>query len=47
MIHELFSVRGLDKGAIIIHEYNPKGKKVYGAGETAYVRFEPGSAHCI
>ena len=32
---------------LIIHEYNPKGKKVYGAGETAYVRFEPGSAHCI
>jgi iron(III) transport system ATP-binding protein len=32
---------------LIIHEYNPKGKKVYQMGETAYVGFEPGSAHCI
>ena len=32
---------------LIIHEYNPKGKKIYGMGETAYISFEPGSAHCI
>ena len=32
---------------LIIHEYNPKGKKIYGMGETAYVNFEPGNAHCI
>ena len=32
---------------LIIHEYNPKGKKIYAMGETAYVDFEPGNAHCI
>ena len=32
---------------LIIHEYNPKGKKIYAMGETAYVNFEPGNAHCI
>ncbi len=32
---------------LIIHDYNPKGKKVYQMGETAYVSFEPGNAHCI
>ena len=32
---------------LIIHEYNPKGKKIYGMGETAYIHFEPGNAHCI
>ncbi|MBQ9460270.1 MAG: ABC transporter ATP-binding protein, partial [Oscillospiraceae bacterium] len=32
---------------LVIHEYNPKGKRVYQMGETAYVSFEPGSAHCI
>lgn len=32
---------------LIIHEYNPKGKKIYNIGDTAYIDFEPGSAHCI
>lgn len=32
---------------LIIHEYNPKGKKIYAMDETAYVNFEPGNAHCI
>ena len=32
---------------LIIHEYNPKGKKIYAAGETAYVTFEPGNAHAL
>ena len=32
---------------LIIHEYNPKDKKIYGAGETAYIDFAPGDAHCI
>ncbi len=32
---------------LIIHEYNPKGKKIYAMGETAYIHFEPGNAHCI
>ncbi len=32
---------------LIIHEYNPKGKKIYAMGETAWINFEPGSAHCI
>ena len=32
---------------LIIHEYNPKGKNIYAMGETAYVGFEPGNAHCI
>ena len=32
---------------LIIHEYNPKSKKIYAMDETAYVNFEPGNAHCI
>ena len=32
---------------LIIHDYNPKGRKIYAAGESAYIDFEPGSAHCI
>ena len=32
---------------LIIHEYNPKDKKIYQAGETAYIDFAPGDAHCI
>ena len=32
---------------LIIHEYNPKDKKIYGACETAYIDFAPGDAHCI
>ena len=32
---------------LIIHDYNPKGKKIYEMGETAYVSFAPESAHCI
>ena len=32
---------------LIIHEYNPKGKKIYAMGETAYVDFAPANAHCI
>ena len=32
---------------LIIHEYNPKDKKIYKAGEKAYIDFEAGSAHCI
>ena len=27
--------------------YNPKDKKIYQAGETAYIDFAPGDAHCI
>ena len=32
---------------LIIHEYNPKDKKIYKAGDVAYVNFAPGDAHCI
>ena len=32
---------------LIIHEYNPKDKKIYQAGETAFIDFAPGDAHCI
>ena len=32
---------------LIIHEYNPKDKKIYQAGQTAYIDFAPGDAHCI
>ena len=32
---------------LIIHEYNPKDKKIYPAGATAYIDFAPGDAHCI
>ena len=44
--YQLYHVM-LGDAKLIIHEYNPKGKKIYGMGETAYVSFEPGSAHCI
>ena len=32
---------------LIIHEYNPKGKKIYQMGDTAYIDFTPSNAHCI
>ena len=32
---------------LIIHEYNPKDKKIYAMGDTAYINFAPGDAHCI
>ncbi len=32
---------------LIIHDYNPKGKKIYEMGDTAYVNFAPESGHCI
>ena len=32
---------------LIIHEYNPKDKKIYQAGETVFIDFAPGDAHCI
>ena len=44
--YQLYHVM-LGDNKLIIHEYNPKGKKIYAAGETAYIGFEPGSAHCI
>lgn len=44
--YHLYHVRVHDV-LLIIHEYNPKGKKIYGVGETAYVSFEPGNAHAL
>ena len=32
---------------LIIHEYNPKGKKIYKAGDDAYISFEVENAHII
>ena len=32
---------------LIIHEYNPKNKRIFDVGETAYLSFESESAHCI
>ena len=32
---------------LIIHDYNPKDKKIYKTGETVYVEFSPADAHCI
>ncbi|MBR4394148.1 MAG: ABC transporter ATP-binding protein, partial [Oscillospiraceae bacterium] len=32
---------------LIIHEYNPKNKRIFAAGETAYLSFESDNAHCI
>ncbi|MBO6041298.1 MAG: ABC transporter ATP-binding protein [Oscillospiraceae bacterium] len=32
---------------LIIHEYNPKNKRIFAAGETAYLSFESENAHCI
>ncbi len=32
---------------LIIHEYNPKNKRIFNVGETAYLSFESENAHCI
>ena len=32
---------------LIIHEYNPKNKRIFQQGETAYLSFESENAHCI
>ena len=32
---------------LIIHEYNPKNKRIFEAGETAYLSFASENAHCI
>ena len=32
---------------LIIHEYNPKNKRIFQQGETAYLCFESENAHCI
>ncbi len=32
---------------LIIHEYNPKNKRIFNIGETAYLSFESENAHCI
>ena len=32
---------------LIIHEYNPKNKRIFAVGETAYLSFESENAHCI
>ena len=45
--YQLYHVMLGDGAKLIIHEYNPKDKKVYAAGETAYIDFAPGDAHCI
>ena len=36
-----------DDTRLVIHDYNPKGKRIYQAGETACVEFSPADAHCI
>ena len=32
---------------LIIHEYNPKGKRIFAQGETAYISFAPENAHAL
>lgn len=32
---------------LIIHEYNPKGKKIYNIGDKAGIFFEPNNAHAL
>ncbi len=32
---------------LIIHEYNPKNKRIFNVGEEAYLSFESENAHCI
>lgn len=32
---------------LIIHEYNPKGKKIYSVGDKAGIYFEPDNAHAL
>ncbi len=37
----------VDDVKLIIHEYNPKGKKIYKAGDDAFISFEVENAHLI
>ena len=32
---------------LIIHEYNPKGKRIFAEGEEAFIRFTPDNAHAL
>ena len=32
---------------LVIHEYNPKNKRIFLQGETAYLNFASENAHCI
>ena len=45
--YQLYHVMLGENVKLIIHEYNPKDKRIYAAGETAYIGFAPGDAHCI
>ena len=44
--YQLYHVM-LGDNKLIIHEYNPKGKKIYPTGSSAYIDFAPGNTHCI
>ena len=44
--YQLYHVM-LGDNKLIIHEYAPRGKRVYDMGETAYLRFAPENGHCI
>jgi manganese-dependent inorganic pyrophosphatase len=44
--YQLYHVR-LGDTKLIIHEYNPKNKRIFQQGETAYLSFESENAHCI
>ena len=44
--YQLYHVR-LGDTKLIIHEYNPKNKRIFGQGETAYLSFASENAHCI
>ena len=44
--YQLYHV-ALGDARLIIHEYNPKDKKIYAAGQQAWIGFTPGDAHCI
>ena len=44
--YQLYHVRaGGEK--LIIHEYNPKGKRIFAAGEDAFISFDPNGAHAL
>ncbi|MBR1496125.1 MAG: ABC transporter ATP-binding protein [Oscillospiraceae bacterium] len=44
--YQLYHVM-LGSTKLIIHEYNPKDKKIYPMGSSAFVNFAPGDAHCM
>jgi len=44
--YQLYHVM-VNDNLLIIHDYNPKDKKIYDIGDTAYVSFDPANTHVL